>query len=154
MKLHGFYYLCKKQAAVCRIIASGGDPTKHGTAEASVMARELIAIGVSPTDIITETNSGNTYENARFCAEIVRSEQLNNLILVTSGFHMTRSLRLFHSFNLDPTPAPSDRMSAHFSLIPLAQNIAMLDLALHEYGGMAQHFVYNLMGWNAAHSRK
>lgn len=142
------YYLCKKQAAVCRVITSGGDPTKHGTAEAAVMARELMEIGIPSADIIMESKSRNTFENGKFSSEIIRSQNLDNLILVTSGFHMKRSLLLFQAFDLHPLPAPSDRLSAHISLLPLAQNFALLDLALHEYTGMVQYYLYNRMGWN------
>ncbi len=143
------YYLCKKQTAVCRVITTGGDPTKHGTAEATVMARELIEIGVPSADIIIEPRSRNTYENAKFSGEIIHSQKLDKIILVTSGFHMTRSLLFFQSFNLHPTPAPSDRLSSHFSLVPLSQNFALLDLALHEHTGMSQYYLYNFMGWNS-----
>lgn len=142
------YYLCKKQAGICRIITSGGDPTKHGVAEAVVMAHELTEIGIPSTDIIMEPKSRNTYENAKFSSEIIRSQNLDNLILVTSGFHMKRSLLFFQTFNLHPLPAPSDRLSAHISVLPLSQNFALLDLALHEYTGMAQYYLYNFMGWN------
>lgn len=142
------YYLCKKQATVCRVITSGGDPAKLGTAEATIMARELIEIGIPSPDIIMEPRSLNTYENAKFSSEIFRSQKFDNRILVTSGFHMMRSLLLLQSFDLHPTPAPSDRLSSQFSLIPLSQNFALLDLALHEYTGMAQYYLYNYMGWN------
>lgn len=143
------YYLCKKQAVVCRVITSGGDPTKHGTAEAAVMARELMEIGIPSADIIMESKSRNTFENGKFSSEIIRSQNVDNLILVTSGFHMTRSLLLFQTFDLHPLPAPSDRLSAHISLLPLSQNLAFLDLALHEYTGMGQYYLYNMMGWNS-----
>ena len=88
------------------------------------------------------------HENARFSSDIIRSQNLDNLILVTSGFHMKRSLLFFQTFDLHPLPAPSDRLSAHISVLPLSQNWALLDLALHEYTGMAQYYVYNMMGWN------
>lgn len=147
------YYLCKQQSNVCRIITSGGDPTKHGIAEAVVMARELTEIGIPSSDIIMEVNSRNTYENAKFSNEIIHTQKLDNIILVTSGFHMTRSLLLFQSFDLHPTPAPSDRLSSHFSLIPVSQNFALLDLGVHEYTGMGQYYLYNFMGWNSIHKK-
>ena len=142
------YYLCKQQAVVCRVITSGGDPTHHGTAESAVMARELMEIGIPSADIIMEPKSRNTFENAKFSSEIIHSQNLDNLILVTSGFHMKRSLLLFQAFNLYPQPAPSDRLSTRVSLLPVSLNFAYFDIALHEYIGMAQYYVYNMMGWN------
>ena len=142
------YYLCKQQAVVCRVITIGGDPTHHGATESNIMARELIEIGIPAVDIIMEPKSRNTFENAKYSREIIHSQKFDNLILVTSGFHMRRSLRLFQIFNLYPQPAPSDRLSSKISLIPLAQNFTYLDLALHEYLGIAQVYLYNFMGWN------
>lgn len=142
------YYLCKQQAVVCRVITIGGDPTHHGATESNIMARELIEIGIPAADIIMEPKSRNTFENAKYSSEIIHSQKFDDLILVTSGFHMRRSLLLFQIFNLYPQSAPSDRLTTRISLIPLSQNFTYLDLALHEYLGMAQYYLYNFMGWN------
>src|SRR5206468_886414 len=44
------YFECKKSSEFCRILATGGDPSKNGIPEAEIMARELRSIGVPESD--------------------------------------------------------------------------------------------------------
>ena len=61
--------------------------------------------------IILESQSTSTIENAIECAKILRSKKVTRVILVTSDYHMSRSLALFKKFSpeieylIHPTPS-------------------------------------------------
>jgi uncharacterized SAM-binding protein YcdF (DUF218 family) len=142
------YFNCKKSSNYCRIITSGGDPSRNGISEADVMANELKQIGVPESDILTETKSKNTFQNAQFSTPIVHQQGFDLIVLVTSGMHISRSLLYFSHFLNVPIAAPSDHASVSFSLIPSSLNFAMFDLGLHEYAGIWRYYIYNFLGWN------
>ena len=68
------YFSCKKVSDSCRILPSGGDPSGNGVSEATSMTRELEAIGVEASDIVAETESNNTFQNAQFSSAILKAK--------------------------------------------------------------------------------
>jgi uncharacterized SAM-binding protein YcdF (DUF218 family) len=143
------YALCKKNAQQCLIIASGGDPLHTNKSEAVAYKEELAKIGVNPADIITESISRNTFENAKFTAQILKTDHFDHLYLVTSGVHMKRSLLFFSYFGINPIPMAADYLRTNLSLIPLSYNFAVADWAIHEYLGIRRFYFYNYMEWNS-----
>ncbi len=70
-----------------------------------------IAIGlkVLPDDILIETESRNTHENAVFAGEMISKELPDHHpILITSAFHMKRALGCFKKEGIDVQPYPVD----------------------------------------------
>jgi uncharacterized SAM-binding protein YcdF (DUF218 family) len=68
----------------------------------------MIAIGVKPGDIITETLSKTTRENALFSKKIIDSLRfIPPYVLITSAQHMRRASRLFANAGLKVVPYPS-----------------------------------------------
>lgn len=89
------------------IIACGGRVFEDGVAEASILKRFLVDLGVPSGQVILEQNSKDTFENARYARQIVESFDYKAPLLVTSGYHMRRSLLSFAKVGLDVTPAPA-----------------------------------------------
>ncbi|WP_136661183.1 YdcF family protein [Nitratireductor sp. XY-223] len=142
------YRSCKSAQRSCKIVASGGDPRVAGVAEADIYAAALADLGVPSSDILTETRSRNTFENARYTGELVKNTPFDRYFLVTSAFHMRRSLLYFGHFGIDARPMAVFVLQPVRSRLPLAYNTALADIALHEYIGIARYDLYNLMGWN------
>ena len=69
-----------------------GGPTRHPRPEAHVMRDLAIAAGVSPGRIVVEDRSLRTLENAAFACTILQDRGWREVIIVTDGFHMPRSL--------------------------------------------------------------
>jgi len=91
------------------IIISGGNPYNRGKgSEAEALASTLKMLGVKPEDIIVEGFSKNTYENVRNIKEIVDENGWNKVCLVTSAYHMPRSIYVFQSFYIPVEPIPTD----------------------------------------------
>jgi uncharacterized SAM-binding protein YcdF (DUF218 family) len=148
------YRACKAQATDCRIISSGGD-THHdyGVSEAELYAAQLERLGVPIADLINESRSMNTWQNAQFTAAIVAEQKFDRVVLVTSGFHLPRSVLYFSHFGVPAQPVRADYALAAVSVVPTAYNVALADIALHEYIGVLRYHVYNLLGWNVRATR-
>ena len=95
------------------ILLSGGQVYEDTGAEAKIAKRVLMSLGVPEDKILTETRSINTSQNARFSAEILRENGLSHPILVTSAFHMKRSVLNFAKQGVEVEPFPADYLVAH-----------------------------------------
>jgi uncharacterized SAM-binding protein YcdF (DUF218 family) len=134
------------------ILVSGGDPAKHLISEAEVMQRELGELGIPAESILLEAKSKNTYENAKFASAMLHVQKRDTYVLVTSGFHMKRSLLYFSHFGIHPIAAPSDRLHRLRTWLPLSYHAFLTDLAWNENIGILQFYFYEFMGWNQDHS--
>jgi uncharacterized SAM-binding protein YcdF (DUF218 family) len=144
------YRACKQMNSACMILVSGGDPQHHGASEASVYGALLQRLGVEPADLLLETRSRNTWENARYSADLLKLHPAEQVFLVTSAVHLRRSVLYFARFGVHGQPVRADWVSAGWSVIPSAYNFLVTDLALHEYVGLWRYRVYEAMGWNTA----
>jgi len=143
------YRDCKVAGRACRVLVSGGVAQHHGEAEAVVYGKVLRRLGVPMQDLQLETRSMNTWQNARFSRPLLRDYGAQRVLLVSSGFHLRRSLLYFAHFGIRPTPVRGDWLAPVWSFAPLGWNLALTDAAWHEYVGIARYHVYNALGWNA-----
>ena len=74
------------------VIVCGGAVFEKFTKEAPILKRFLTDLGVSEEKIILEDRSRDTHENAKFTAEICSKMGYKRPILVTSAFHLKRSI--------------------------------------------------------------
>lgn len=91
----------------------------------------------------TETRSADTWENARFSAEILRAASIRSIYLVTNAWHMRRALLAFAQTGLVVTAAPSDlgRIPEYDAgdFIPRVSVWQVSYYALHEWIGLAYY---------------
>lgn len=116
--------------------------------ETDINKRFMNEMGFSENTVIYEDQSTNTYENAVFTKELVQPLAREEWILVTSAYHMPRSMAVFEKAGWEMQPHPTDyRTDLAYNWMPSLQNIHrnlnMADLALHELGGM---IIYKLTG--------
>jgi uncharacterized SAM-binding protein YcdF (DUF218 family) len=143
------YRDCKATGQQCMVLVTGGDPQKHGSPEAVVYAAVLRRLGVPADDLQVEPRSLSTWQNAQFTRPMLLTYAPQRLLLLTSGFHMRRSLLYFAHFGMKPEAVRGDEINASLPSWPSAWNITFCDVALHEYVGIARYDIYNLLGWNA-----
>lgn len=91
------------------IIFSGGTFGSH-PAEAKVMQQLALGLGVPASACLLEDQSHTTKENARFTAEILKARGIQQVLLVTDGFHLLRSVRLFRRQGVATLPVASKRV--------------------------------------------
>jgi uncharacterized SAM-binding protein YcdF (DUF218 family) len=123
------------------IIVSGGAVGTERVPEGQIAKKLLLQMGVRAEDVIVENASKDTYENAQFVAELSSKRGIRRIILVTSAFHMERSVLLFrrHFQEIIPYPAGHYAQAAPYSLlsfIPDAGALACVSIALKEYMGI------------------
>ena len=118
------------------------------------MATLLEMLGVPREVMIEEPFSLNTYENAINVQEILQETSIERILLVTSAFHMPRSLAIFRKLGIDAIPAPTDFLVTRtyyysfedfiLNIFPQASRLSLTTLALKEYIGLV---IYRLQGW-------
>jgi uncharacterized SAM-binding protein YcdF (DUF218 family) len=93
-----------------KILVSGGVSTlflgDQGDAETAV--RFFSAFGIPRERLILEDQSRNTAENAEFSKKLANPQPGETWLLVTSGFHMPRSVGLFRKVGFPAIPWPTD----------------------------------------------
>lgn len=147
-KAVALYRACRDARHTCKLEVAGGDARGLGTSEAEIYAGDIRQLGVDAADLLHESRSINTWQNARFSAPLLQGESADRVLLVSSGFHLRRGLLYFRHFGIRATPVRADYVSGMLSWLPLSYNFTMADLALHEYAGIARYHWYNAMGWN------
>ena len=74
-----------------RIIVSGAAADKSGPSNAEAMRQQAIDAGISDSAILVEGHSETTKQNALEVATIIEQNSIQDIILVTSGYHMRRA---------------------------------------------------------------
>lgn len=129
-----------------RIFSRRGLPVIiSGAGEVPVIMQELLLqLGVPRSHIAIEQESSNTYESAVHLRDRLAGKRF---YLVTSAGHMPRAIRVFRKQGLLVDPAPTDYLAARswrdIDVVPSARYLAISDLAIHEYLGLAW---YRLLG--------
>ena len=123
------------------IIVSGGRVSGNRSSEAQIAKRFLADLGVEEGQIVTEENSRDTYENAKYTREIFLRKNYQKPILVTSAFHMKRALLCFKKIGLGVIPYPAGFKSKNaknagwVGYLPRSGSLAATSDAFHEYLG-------------------
>lgn len=90
------------------VILAGGQVYSDTGREARIAKRILMDLGVEESKIFVEDQSLNTRQNAQNTSKILLEQGFKAPILVTSAFHMERSMINFAKENIDATPFPTD----------------------------------------------
>lgn len=132
------------------IVVTGGNGSLllAGEGDAVTAPRLLKALGIAPDRLRMETRSRNTYENAVFTRDMVDPKPGEKWLLVTSAFHMPRSVALFRKAGFDVVAWPADYRTAGNEHLSLARDNAIdclqnMTLAIREWIGLA---AYRLSG--------
>ncbi len=100
------------------------------------LAREL---GVPERQLLIEDQARNTRENATFSVRMLRDKGITGpVLLVTSAYHMPRSVGCFRKAGLEAIPWPVDYLRSGYgpgAWIPKPGSLGRSAVALHEYFG-------------------
>lgn len=131
-----------------RLIFTGGsaDITQTGAKESDLFPPLLSLLGIAPERMTYENKSRNTYENAIFSKYLATPKPKENWLLVTSAFHMPRSVAIFESAGWPVIPAPADyKTDGKLRILPnglnVAGNLSDFSTALRELIGMAAYTI-------------
>jgi len=137
LRIFNFQFSSASRRTNFQIIISGTDPLRPEREEARAVKEFLVERGIPGEKIILEDKSRNTFESAKNVKEMLNKEPF---FLVTSAYHMKRSMEVFQKIGANPISAPSDfKIEKDYNILdffPDAQNIRNSDLAFHEYFGI------------------
>ncbi|GAB2803888.1 YdcF family protein [Halomonas shantousis] len=132
------------------ILVSGGRGFDEPQAEATLMAKALEQVFDIPVRWV-ETASRTTAENASYTAQVLGTEHIHRIVLVSQAWHLPRAVPAFEAAGFDVIPAPTEFASAPppgvVAWIPRAYHLRQSTQALHEWLGRA---VYSLRRTSAA----
>lgn len=133
-----------------RIVFTGGTANLVSTdsREADYSAPILENLGIAKQRSILERDSRNTYENAIFTKQLVAPKAGERWLLVTSAFHMPRSMGIFRKAGFDVEAYPVDwRMGGRDDLFSFTNvgtdGLGRTEVAVREWIGLV---AYRLMG--------
>ncbi len=121
-----------------KIIFSGGSVFST-ISESKAMADVALGLGVNKDKIVEESEGPDTEAQALLIKKIVGNDKF---ILVTSAFHMPRSMAVFNKAGMHPIAAPAGylvkkRKNINLLLFfPKSAEIKKMELAVHEYLGL------------------
>jgi uncharacterized SAM-binding protein YcdF (DUF218 family) len=127
-----------------KILVTGGIGSMllDGEPDADTAVRFLDAFGIARDRLIIENKSRNTAENAAFSMEMVKPQASENWLLVTSAFHMPRSVGLFRKVGFPVMPWPVDYRTSGAEGVGLfrdnpADSLQITTMAIREWIGLA-----------------
>lgn len=103
-----------KLGIIKKILVSGGSGRllDIGEQESNDLADAIILMGVNPEDIVIESDSRNTHESAMAVKKILLERtKPNQCILITSGYHMRRSIGCFNKLDWQMDSFSADFLS-------------------------------------------
>ena len=131
-----------------RLLVSGGADALilEGEGDGETAPRLLEALGVDRARLLLDNEARNTEENALFSKRLADPQEGETWLLVTSAFHMPRSVGLFRKAGFPVVPWPSDYRTSGAERVGLAednifdstQNAA---LAIREWIGLGVYWL-------------
>lgn len=135
-----------------KMIISGGDGSLMKTIgkEADIIKNYLEDINIDTENIIFESQSQNTYENAKYSAELIKKDSAKNVIIITSAYHLRRALDCFEKQGIIADYYPAERYAGkrkyqfNHLIIPDITALERWNKLFHEWIG---YLTYKIVGY-------
>lgn len=137
------------EGKIRNILISGGSGSllHQEVSESAGLARVALMAGVRPEHLFVEGESRNTRENAQFSTLMINNNWPDKrCLLITSAFHMRRSLACFKKAGLETTPFTTDFYSSPWEwnpgllVVPSTGSISTWEVLIREWVGMAAYW--------------
>lgn len=123
-----------------KLLVSGGScgPSCN---EALLMADTAQRLGIDPARIVLDKESQNTRQQAKRLQAMLGNQAF---VLISSAYHLRRSLMWFHHYGMHPKVVASNYLSitkasqTSHRLMPRARNLLLSSVFLHEAFGMLE----------------
>jgi uncharacterized SAM-binding protein YcdF (DUF218 family) len=132
-----------------RILFSGGNANlvaDDSAKEADYAVTVLEGLGVAKARLTTERRSRNTLENAEFSKAIAAPKSGERWLLVTSAYHMPRSIGIFRKVGFAVEPYPADWLTGRradlLTFSPVAiEGLSRVETAVREWMGLTAYWI-------------
>jgi len=129
-----------------RFVFTGGpanDPDTGRLGQTGVAKKILTGVGLQPPRLVFEQGSTDTCDNATNTKRLVGPKAGDTWVVVTSAIHMPRTIACFRAAGWEVIPQPADYHvvlgGIDAGTFQIADNLALLDIALHEWVGLAYY---------------
>lgn len=137
-----------KKGIIKKVIITGGTGSliTAKRPEADEIFDIMVLAGIPASDILLERDSRNTHENAANTKAILDKQPGNSYLLITSGFHMRRSLGCFRKVGMNPDAFSADFYThpRHWTpdvlLVPKADSISLWQRLFKEWAGIVAYW--------------
>ena len=133
-----------------RLVFTGGiaSLTPSGPTEADAARRFFDEMGIAPDRLTVEDKSRDTAENARFTKALIDPKPGERWLLVTSAWHMPRSIGCFRAAGWPVIAWPTDYRTSgaadsHILMPRASLGLTLVDIAAKEWVGL---LAYRLSG--------
>lgn len=142
-----------KEGRIKKIMITGasGNLIYRDVKEALLLKEFLDLIEIPDRDVIVETEAENTYENARYCKQLLDDNFKDpSILLFTSSMHMRRSLACFKKQGITADSFSTNlisqriRWNMEYLFLPDAVNLKIWEALTHEMMG---YLVYKSAGY-------
>jgi uncharacterized SAM-binding protein YcdF (DUF218 family) len=100
------------------LVSAGNEYPNDGFVEAAYVRKALHEMNLPDSVVLSEDRSTNTVTNARFSRQVLAAKHLKPpYILVTSAYHMRRSMYIFKKNGMDVIPYSSDYIVGNSKLL-------------------------------------
>jgi len=130
-----------------KLVLSGGSGIlgNQTLKEADFVDPLLLSLNINPNSVLFERESRNTAENASFTKKLVNPTPKQRWLIITSAFHMPRTIAVFRkqewnvlAYPVDYLTDPKIELGVGFNFM---QNLNMFSLALHECLGLTFYWL-------------
>jgi uncharacterized SAM-binding protein YcdF (DUF218 family) len=145
-RLNGFVDLAR-QFPNAQLVFTGGSASITGNrpTEASILKLHLDGLGIDTERVVFEDRARNTAENAFFTRQLVNPAPDSNWVVITTAYHMPRSIGVFCHYGWSLIPYPVDHRTNPDKLFELNFNLlgnaGGLKLAMHEWVGLLAYYL-------------
>ncbi len=133
-----------QQTSDCPIFVTGGkvNPDQEGPTLAESMADFLQRLQIPAENLVLEERSRSTFENAVETAKLLKSREIQSVVLVTEAIHLPRAIRCFEAQGVTVAGAGCEYKASQFhwepdSFLPSPSAADGNHQALHEWLGLA-----------------
>lgn len=145
--LHGSRLLKSGKSQWIIFSAGNGYGQAPGSEAMSEFSRDL---GIPADKIVEETRAQNTYEHTVYLKPIFEERGIRSIVLVTSAWHMRRSLAAFESqmgelqISVYPVDSLRGRTGTIVDFLPTSRALDRSTVIIKEYVG---YIIYDIAGW-------
>lgn len=146
-----FMALARKYPEAKLVFTGGTGSMLHQQTKAADIAKELfIQQGIDVERVLFERDSRNTYENVIFTKKLVQPKPDETWLLITTSWHMPRSMGIFCKNGWDVIPYPVDHYTQRGNLLRIGfsfgGHLGSLGMGIKEWLGILAYSATRKMG--------
>jgi len=141
-----FMRFIKQYPDAKHVFTGGSGSLKHQQFKSTHVAQKLYSdLGFDTSAILFEELSRNTYESVKLTKMLIKPKENENWVLITTSWHMPRSVGLFEKFEWPVIAWPVDHYTDPQDLFRLSlsfsKNLDILKMAIKEWVGLAAYYI-------------